>query len=69
MKKTTPTRNKIMEPIINFGILLGFAPSSKEYLLEPFLLALLVKLESSSERKEGDVEGGVRDILLLALII
>jgi len=55
MKKTTPKRNKIMEPIISFGVFLGCAPLSKAYLLDPFRLALLVKVESSSEGKEGDV--------------
>jgi hypothetical protein len=69
MKKTTPKRNKIMDPIISFGVLLGCAPSSKGYLLDPFRLALLVELESSSEQKEGDIEGGVREVRLLVLII
>jgi hypothetical protein len=55
MKKTTPRRNKIIEPIISFGVFLGCAPSSKGYLLDSFLLALLVKVELSSERKEGDI--------------
>ena len=69
MKKATPKRNKIMDPIINFGVFLGYAPSSKGYLLDPFRLALLVELESSSEQKEGDIEGGVREVRLLVLII